>query len=212
MYGKRVSWSPVELDYLKAHKKDPVNQLTIALGKSISAVKKQLVEVKKGTARAGPVSNKKTGRQSFKIGKRKDCNNLFFRSGWEANIFRWMRHTQLNHLHGGLAKVDYEPEVFTYFQFGHKSGTTTYIPDFKLTFKDGSYLWLEVKGGHMKPTDKTKLRRFKKYYPREFERLTFITNQEKGKTAQFFISIQIPPLAYYFTIRNQFADIIPNWE
>jgi len=212
MYGKRVIWSPVELDYLKRHKKDPINQLTIALGKSISAVKKQLAEVKKGTAKPGPVSSKKTGRQQFKIGKRKDCNNLFFRSAYEANVYRWFQHTRLHHLHGGITKIEYEPQCFGFFEFGHKTGTTAYIPDFRLSFKDGTKLWVEVKGGYMKAQDKTKLRRFKKYYPDEFKKLTCITNNAKCKSGEFFISMKIPSLAYYHALRSEFANAIPNWE
>lgn len=212
MFGKRVIWSPVELDYLKRHKKDPINQLTIALAKSRSAVQNKLREVKKGTAQAGPVSTKKGGRQTFKIGKRKDCDNLFFRSAYEANVYRWFKHTRLHHLHGGLTNIEYEPQCFGYFEFGHKTGTTSYIPDFRLTFRDGTTLWCEVKGGYMKADDKTKIRRFKKYYPHEFKLLTFITNNAKCKSGEFFISMKIPPLAYYYDLRSEFADIIPNWE
>jgi len=211
MFGKRVIWSPVELDYLKKHRKDPIHQLTIALAKSVSAVKKQLTEIKKGTAKAGPASGK-GGRQKFNIGKRKDCNNLFFRSSYEANVYRWFQHTKLHHIHGGLSKIEYEPQCFTYFEFGHKSGTTSYIPDFKLTFKDGTEMWVEVKGGYMKAQDKTKIRRFQKYYPCEFRKLAFITSNAKSKSSEFFISLKIPLLAYYHTLRTEFADIIPNWE
>lgn len=205
MYGKRVIWSPVELDYLKRHKKDPIHQLTIALSKSKSAVQNQLREIKKGTARPGPVSKKKGGRQQFKIGKRKDCDNLFFRSAYEANVYRWLKHTK-------LGRIEYEPHSFTFFEFGHKSGTTHYIPDFKVINKSGNYCWIEVKGGYMKAQDKTKIRRFKKYYPDEFKRLTFITNNAKCKSGEFFLSMKIPPLAYYQDLKSDFADVIPNWE
>jgi len=208
---RTIVWSPVEVDYLKKHKKDAINQLTIALAKSRNAIKNKLKELDgKSTPKA---SGKKGGyRQTFKIGKRKDCNNLFFRSAYEANVYRWMMHTRLHHLHGGLVKVEYEPECFGYFEFGHKTGTTSYIPDFRITFNDGTVLWLEVKGGYMKQVDKTKMRRFKKYYPKEFERLTFITSAANSKSALFFISMKIPPLAYYNQLRSEFADIIPNWE
>lgn len=205
MYGKRVTWSPVELDYLKKHKADPINQLTIALAKSKSAVQNQLREIKKGTAKPGPVSKKKDGRQRFKIGKRKDCDNLFFRSGWEANVYRWFKH-------GDLASVEYEPYTFTFFQFGHKSGTTHYIPDFKITDRSGNVKWVEVKAGYMKPQDKTKIRRFKKYYPDEFKKLTFITKNSKCKSAEFFKSQGVPVLAYYDELQSKFSHTIPNWE
>ena len=210
MFGKKITWSPVELDYLKKHKKDPVNQLTIALAKSRNAVPNKIREITKGTKQSS-VATKKKGHQTYKIGKRTDCDNLFFRSAWEANIYRWFKHTRLNHLYGGLTKIEYEPQCFDFFEFGHKSGTTNYIPDFRLTFSDGMVLWVEAKG-YLKPTDKTKIRRFKKYYPEEFNKLTFISHSPGHKSTAFFISLKVPVLAYYSSLRSEFADIIPHWE
>ena len=201
----------MELEYLKKNTKSPINQLTIALSKSKNAVQNKLKEINKGDARPGPVTSKKGKRQLFKIGKRKDCDNLFFRSGWEANIYRWFKHTQLNHLHGGLTKIECEPESFDFFSFGHKSGTTNYIPDFRLTFANGMVLWVEAKG-YLKPVDKTKIRRFKKYYPKEFERLVSITSSSTHKSALFFNSMKVPVLAYYTDLKNLYADVIPHWE
>ena len=76
-YGFRpVIWSPVEIEYLKKNKTVPINQLCIALSKSIAAVKKKKRELETGVV--DTVSRSKTG---AKIGKRKDCNNIFFIKG-----------------------------------------------------------------------------------------------------------------------------------
>jgi hypothetical protein len=76
-FRNKVIWSPVEIDYLKAHSNDSINQLTIALLKSRNAINNKLAEFQ-----GKPIQNKKSGKRT-KIGRRKDCNNTFMRSGWE---------------------------------------------------------------------------------------------------------------------------------
>ena len=208
MFGRRVCWSPVEVEYLKKHKDDPVNQLTIALAKSRNAIKNKLTELRTGKVPA----KKKGGRQTFRIGKRKDCNNLFLRSSYEANVYRWMQHVGLTEWGSQVSSIEYEPTVFDFTQFGHKSGTLHYIPDFKITLCNGDYIWLEVKGGFMKAQDKTRTRRFQKYYPEEFKHLSVITSSEKAKSTEFFKASGIPVIQYYLELKKQYSKIIPNWE
>ena len=45
-----------------------------------------------------------------------------------------------------------------------KHGTMGYTPDFKIGDPYNGYYWIEVKG-FLKAEDKTKLNRFKKFYP-----------------------------------------------
>jgi hypothetical protein len=208
---RQVVWSPVEVEYLQKHQGDSVSQLTIALSKSTTAVKRKLQELD-----GKPITKKsEVGRtQTSKKGRRKDCNNQFFRSSWEANVFRWLRHISKK---GEL--LEYEPTTFSFAPFGVLKGTVSYCPDFKLSFPEGqpieeetSHWWIEVKGGFMKSQDKVKIRRFKKYYPEEFKRLRAITPGENSKTALFFKSLDIPIIAYYPSLNKEFRYILPNWE
>ena len=201
MYRK-IIWSPVEEAYLKKHLSDPVNQLTIALAKSRAAVQKKIKEIKTGKVEVP--KKKKTART--KIGKRSDCNNMFFRSGWEANCYRLFRTIK------EIKKIEYEPVDFTFWQFGIKKGTVSYTPDFRLTYKNGKVLLIEVKGGFMKPSDKTKIRRFKKYFPDEFKNLVAITPGPTSKTAKFFVEQGIPIMFYYPELNKKYKNIIPGWE
>lgn len=197
----RVQWSPVEIDYLKKHKTYPVNQLTISLSKSQSAIKNKLKELDGSKDNlAGPTMNKRS-----RIGKRKDCNNLFFRSGWEANVYRLLVKDE------NIKLVEYEPTTFTFTSFGIIKGTVSYTPDFKITYQDGSYSWIEVKG-QIKATDKTKIRRFIKFFPEEAAKLCCVVGSSKTQSAKFFESVSIKALYYYNKINSKYRKEIPHWE
>jgi len=203
---KKTVWSPVEIEYLKKNSGQPVNQLCVALSKSRYAIKKMQLELEQsGGKLVGPPIKKKSGNRS-KIGKRKDCNDLFFRSGWEANVYRLLA------LDKTITLIEYEPTDFTYWQFGHKKGTVSYTPDFKVTYADGSYIWIEVKGGWLKSTDKTKIRRFKKYYPDEFKKLVAVTPGPKSKTVTFFTAEGVPIRWYYPDLNKKYRKSVPYWE
>jgi len=199
---RKVIWSLVEIDYLQKHLHDPVNQLCIQLSKSRSAVQNKLKELS-GSPRSKKAPIK---RPMSKIGRRPDCNNLFFRSGWEANCFRLLSRDPL------IKLIEYEPTTFSFTNWGILKGTVSYTPDFRITYIDGSYEWIEIKGGWLKPTDKTKIKRFKKYFPEEFKHLVAVTPGEKSKTAQFFLSEGIPIKWYYPDINQKNRKIIPGWE
>ncbi len=88
-------------------------------------------------------------------------SRIYFRSGWEVKVAMWLQLLQ-----EGLQieKWEYEPKTFWFLEI--KRGCRSYKPDFKVTSLDGSHYWIEVKG-HMDAKSKTKIKRFRKYYPNE---------------------------------------------
>jgi hypothetical protein len=103
----------------------------------------------------------KNGRRTVEIGGKK-CS---FRSHWEVNYAYYLEFMKA---HSEIIAWEYEPQVF-YFE-GIKRGTTNYTPDFRLIYPCGRREFREVKGW-LDPKSKTKLKRFKKYYPTEVLRL-----------------------------------------
>lgn len=198
---KIVTWSPVEIDYLKSHREDAIDQLSINLNKSRAAINRKLAELD-----GKPVEKRGKTKFGTKIGRRDDLG-ISLRSTWEANVMRWLR------LEG--FEVLYEPRVF--FFDGVKSGTVSYCPDFfvsgksvkhnGITIKNGS--WIEVKG-YLKPQDKTRIRRWKKYYPEEFERLIAVVGSETTKAAKFFTEMGVPVISYN-GLNKEFKDVIEHW-
>jgi len=84
----------------------------------------------------------------------------YFRSRWEANYARFLETLKAN---GVIAKWEHEAETFWFT--GVKRGCVSYLPDFRVTERDGSIYYVEVKGW-MDDRSKTKLKRMKKYYPK----------------------------------------------
>lgn len=200
MRFNKVVWSPVEEEWLKKNTGLSVSQLTVALAKSTTAVKRKLDELldkpsKKQSSIPRTVTSKK--------GRRKDCDNLYLRSTWEAGVFRWLRYTN-------AGQIEYEPHTFSFAPFGILKGTVSYMPDFKLTFTNGTYIWIEVKG-FLKAQDKVRIRRLKKFYPDEFTHLRAVCGGPSTKSAQFFKEMGIPILAYYPDLHKQFRGVIPHW-
>lgn len=84
---------------------------------------------------------------------------MYFRSKWEANYalyLDWLID------HKQIYKWEFEPDTFMFENI--KLGTRSYTPDFKVYTDEDSYEYHEVKG-YMDSKSKTKLKRFKKYYP-----------------------------------------------
>ena len=72
--------------------------------------------------------------------------------------------------------------------------------------------YVEVKGWFRKKS-KTKMRRFKKYYPKEFERLILvIKNRYKGKQAEFAHELGINYIESYKEITDKVGGLIKHWE
>jgi len=122
----------------------------------------------------------------YKGGKREDLDNVYFRSSTEANQARYFKFLKI--------KFQYEQKTFLFP--GIRKGTVSYTPDFYLPSEDR---WVEVKG-FMDPKSKTKLKRFKKYYPDEFKKLTIIIRDpwSEGKssveTMNFLDKLGVPRL------------------
>lgn len=85
----------------------------------------------------------------------------YYRSRWEANYARYM---QWKKERNEILEWEHEPQTFWFDKI--KRGVVTYLPDFKITNLDGSHYWVEVKG-YMDAKSKTKINRFKKYFPEE---------------------------------------------
>ena len=187
----KIIWSPVELDFLKVNRENTdINQLSLALAKSRNAVKNKLLEID------GKLKPKSASKKRTNIGKRADLGG-FFRSSWEANFARWLKHSGIEY--------EYEPQVFTFP--GVKHGTVSYCPDFKLN--DGT--WVEVKG-FLDGKSKTQIRRFKKHYPEEAKKLMAIVGSVNTSAARFFIEEGISVMQYYNELNKVCKKQILNWE
>lgn len=205
MFRAKVTWSPVELDYLKLHMADmPRDQLCIALGKTRSALDKKIKELKGGVAD----TSKSVAFQS-KVGLREDLG-VFVRSGWEANVLR-----VFNHKDAGFKNPEYEPHMFSFAdKVPPKGQALSYTPDFRVT-KGKKQYWVEVKGNWLRGHDKTKLRRFKKFFPEEFKKLMAVVSSKNSKTAKFFMEdLGVPEdqILEYNQLKKLYSKSIPNWE
>lgn len=137
-----------------------------------------------------------TKRWNVKSGFREDLG-VRVRSGWEASVLRWLNYQGL--------KWEYEPKRFP---FPIKRGTISYTPDIWVPKKK---LWIEVKGS-ISTTDRTRIKRFQKYYPEEFARLVAIPGSAKTEAARFFEEVGVPHYAYFLELNKEFRDLIPKWN
>lgn len=93
-------------------------------------------------------------------GRRKDLDNVFFRSTWEANYARYLNLLVKS---GNIYRWEFEPDTFWFLEI--KRGVRSYLPDFKVWETENSKpYYIEIKGW-MDPKSKTKLKRMAKYYP-----------------------------------------------
>jgi len=83
----------------------------------------------------------------------------------------------------------HEPKTF-WFE-GIKRGCVTYLPDFQVINNDGSHEWIEVKG-FMDAKSRTKINRFRKYFPEE--------------------KLRIVNSKWYKANKKKLSLIIPGWE
>lgn len=130
-----------------------------------------------------------------KTGYRPDLD-LVVRSGWEANVLRVLKSYNINY--------EFEPKKFVY---PVKRGNKSYIPDIYLSDTDE---WIEIKG-YLDKNSQVKLKRFKRYYPEEFEKLTMIIGAS-NKTRAFCKDLEVPIVIEYPRISKTFKDKIKNWE
>lgn len=135
-------------------------------------------------------------RGHVKSGMRADLG-VNCRSGWEADLLRWFSHQGI--------RWEFEPLRFEFP--GVKRGAKSYLPDIWLPDED---IWIEVKGRLMS-SDKTRIKRFKKFYPEEFAKLQAIPGSPGDDAAAFFESMEIPIYGYYRQINKEFKDIVEFW-
>jgi len=141
-----------------------------------------------------------------KGGYREDLKQ-YFRSKTEANVARYYRYI------GEFYIYEYKEFEFKIIKHGQRY----YKPDFYLHASDS---WVEVKGGYLRSQDKTKLKRFKKYYPEEFTKLKFIIpdkyarSKANGEMIKFLcddLGIDFEEIMSYKEI-EEYSKLIPGWE
>jgi predicted nuclease of restriction endonuclease-like RecB superfamily len=102
---------------------------------------------------------------------------IFFRSGWEWKVAKYLQFLKEQAL---IKEWEHEPETFWFEEI--RRGTRSYLPDFKITRSDGTHYWVEVKG-YLDRKSRTKIKRFRKYYPQEelliFDEEWFLKNASK---------------------------------
>lgn len=110
----------------------------------------------------------------------------FYRSKWEAN---YARHLEWLLNQGVIVFWAYEPKTFWFENI--KRGVRSYKPDFFVRFTDGEEAYIEVKGW-MDPKSKTKIKRFRKYYP--------------------FLKLEVVGAEWFQKHRREMKGLIPDWE
>lgn len=128
----------------------------------------------------------KAKKKKWNSGRRADLNNIFFRSGTEANVARYLNFLKA---HGQIVDWLYEPKRFMFDEI--KRGVNSYLPDFQVWSTKCAYSWWELKGWRH-PKGEVALRRMAKYYPDE--------------------KIVVIDKKAYAEIRRQVAGLIPFWE
>jgi hypothetical protein len=120
-------------------------------------------------------------------GVRSDIGPMYFHSKMEANYARYLN--LLQHM-GVVESWRYEPETFWFLAI--KRGTRSYKPDFRVLYaNERAPVYVEVKG-YMDKKSKTKIGRFRKYYPQY--RLEIVGQTE------------------FAAIKRKWASAIPTWE
>lgn len=84
---------------------------------------------------------------------------------------------------------EYEPQEF-WFE-GIKRGCVSYKPDFKVTNMNLTHYWIEVKG-YMDAKSKTKISRFKKYFPEE--------------------KLEVVDSSWFSRNKKKLSRLVPGWE
>jgi hypothetical protein len=110
----------------------------------------------------------------------------YYRSMWEANYARYLEFLKM---HGNILEWVHEPETFWFKDV--LRGCRSYLPDFKVTNKNGSIEYHEVKGW-MDNRSVTKLKRMKKYHPQ--------------------IRMILIEARQYREIKNKLSRLIEGWE
>lgn len=143
------------------------------------------------------ISRKKGNAYQYtKTGYRSDIG-INVRSSWEANFVRILN----------IYKIDFEFEP-TVFPFPVKRGTKGYTPDF---FLKRNNEWIELKG-YLDDKSKIKLKRFKRYFPNEFDLLTCVISKYSNEAKNFMAELEVPQIIFYEDIRDEYSQYLINWE
>jgi len=133
-----------------------------------------------------------------KKGRRADLDNRFFRSDWEANYCRFLK----------FQKVEYKYESKEFWFEDIKRGCRSYKPDLYLPKEDR---YIEIKGW-LDNKSFTKLKRFKKYYPEDFAKLTAVVGSMNTDAYRKMYELGIRTFEFYREMNSKLDGIIPNWE
>jgi hypothetical protein len=137
--------------------------------------------------------------QNTKTGMRADLGGIVARSSWEADVMRILQLFKIN--------FKFEPTVFE-FPINAQGKMSAYLPDIYLTKTDE---YIEVKG-MLDPRGRAKLRKFKKFYPEEFKKLTVIISKSNKANKLFFAKLGVNRVLYYEHLVKLFSQKIYCWE
>lgn len=141
----------------------------------------------------------------------------YYRSAWERNVARVLQWLEGE---GELLSWTYEPRRYEFPQI--KRGCIDYLPDFEITESDGTVRLVEVKG-QLDSRSRTKLKRFKKYYPELWADMLFVVRYDaraggilgkrKKKTTahSWLVSMGADRFWYYDRLFKQFGGLL-RWE
>lgn len=110
----------------------------------------------------------------------------YFRSKWEVNYAHYLEWLKQ---HGEIAEWEYEPTTFWFEKI--KRGVRSYTPDFRVTEKNGSVAYHEIKGW-MDDRSVTKLKRMAKYHPN--------------------VRMVLVDSAAYKALSRQVLGLVPGWD
>ena len=59
---------------------------------------------------------------------------------------------------------------------------------------------------------KIKIKRFKRYYPDEFKKMTCVISKYSNDAKNFMAEIEVPQIVFYEDIKVFYSQYIVNWE
>lgn len=146
-----------------------------------------LKQIKARLKKYGTIATNNRENASWKAAWREiGGQRCYFRSAWEANYARYL---QMLVDEGKIASWEHEPQTFVFDDI--MRGSRTYLPDFKVTDKNGGITFHEVKGW-MDSRSRTKIARMAKYYPE--------------------IALVVVDKDEYKKLNKYYKYLIPGWE
>jgi hypothetical protein len=71
--------------------------------------------------------------------------------------------------------------------------------------------WVEIKG-YLDDKSKIKLKRFKRYYPKEFAKMTCVISKYSKDARAFMEELEVPTILFYEEIKAKYSNSILYWE